>query len=93
MNNQDKLADELSELLNIEVEIRETVIGTTSSKTNAMAGIGDKLRQWLKKVQEIAAQHDVQSYTITLSLGWPPGIQASFTWLTEDKDPGIGGFR
>jgi hypothetical protein len=93
MNSQDNLVHELSELLSIEAGIRENLIGVTSPKAYAMAGIEDKLRQWLKKVQEIAAQYDVKAYTITLALSWPPGIQASFTWSTEDKDRGIGGFR
>ncbi len=94
MNSQNDLALELSELLSIEAGIRENVIGVTSPKAYAMAGIEDKLRQWLKKVQEIAAHHDVQSYTITLALSWPPGIQASFTWLTKkDEDKEIRGVR
>lgn len=91
MNSQDKLGHELSELLSIEAGIRGNLIGVTSPKAYAMAGIEDKLQQWLKKVQEIAAQYDVKEYTITLALSWPPGIQASFTWLMKDKK--IGDFR
>lgn len=88
MNSQDKLAHELSELLNIEAGIQEIVMGTMRPKVYDMAGIEDKLRRWLKKVQEIATQYGVKEYTITLALSWPPGIQASFTWLTKDKDTG-----
>ncbi len=93
MNIQDNLVHELSELLSIEAGIRENVIGVTSPKAYAMTGIEDKLKEWLKKVQEIAARYGVQDYTITIALSWPPGIQASFTWSTEDKDKGIGDFR
>ena len=91
MNSQDNLVHELSELLSIEAGIRENIVGVMSPKAYAMAGIEDKLKQWLKKVQEIAAQYGVKDYTITLALSWPPGIQASFTWSTKDKDRRIMG--
>ena len=89
MNSQDKLAHELSELLSIEAGIRENIsMDVMSPKAYTVAGIGDKLQQWLKKVQEIAAQNDVKEYTITLALSWPPGIQASFTWSAESSIKG-----
>ncbi len=87
------MVHELSELLSIEAGIRENVMAVTSPRAYAMVGIEDKLKQWLKKVQEIAAQYGVKDYTITLALSWPPGIQASFTWSTEDKSRGIVDFR
>lgn len=43
MNSQDNLVHELSELLSIEAGIWGNVIGVTSPKAYAMAGIEDKL--------------------------------------------------
>jgi len=91
MNRQEELVHELSELLTIEAGIREVTIGITSPKAYAISGIEDKLRQWLRKVQEIAAKYDVKDYTITLALSWPPGIQASFTWSA--KVSGLEGIK
>lgn len=85
MNIQENLVQDLSELLNIEAGIRESVVGVTYPQVYAMAGVEDKLRQWLNKVQGIATQYNVAQYTITLALSWPPGIQASFTW-SQKKD-------
>ena len=83
MESRDNLAHDLHELLGIEAEMRGDIVGLASPKSYVMTDVEDKLKHWLKKVQEIATKYRPKDYTITLSLGWPPGIQASFTWSSE----------
>ena len=85
MLHENDLDSELVELARMEVNLHEKLEGVMSSQAYTMGGIEDKLRQWLQKVRDIATQHNVQLYTITLALSCPPGIQASFTWQTKDK--------
>ncbi|NVM22828.1 MAG: hypothetical protein HWN68_13735 [Desulfobacterales bacterium] len=84
--NIDNLAAQLVELLKVEVEFSFTVPRTNHVGTHDLASVKDKLKEWLKKVSEIAREFGPKEFSIQGGVGFTPGLYASFTWPLSLKE-------
>ncbi len=76
---------QLAELLKVEVEFSFTVPRTSHVNQQELVGLKDKLKEWLKRVREIAKEFGPKEFSIQGGLGFTPGLYASFTWPLSSK--------
>jgi hypothetical protein len=46
-------------------------------------GLGGQLDKWIQRVRNAATERGCVGCSITLSVGWPPGIDLSFQWSAK----------
>ncbi|UCC91046.1 MAG: hypothetical protein JSW24_02565 [Dehalococcoidia bacterium] len=81
-SQQYNFAESMGDLINLQIEMNALVSSKMILTATEKAGLKDKIKAWLKKVQEIAQEVNAREYTIGAEIGFPPKVSASFTWET-----------
>lgn len=75
-------ATEVSAIINSSIAAEQQRVGDVGTLSALGGDLGDKLRKWLDKleqlVKKIAAQFGALSYSLTV--GWPLGVSVTITW-------------
>jgi ElaB/YqjD/DUF883 family membrane-anchored ribosome-binding protein len=75
----DDFADMMSDLMTLQQETNAYLSGKSVSGTEKNEFI-NKIKELLKKAQQLAAEIKPEEFTISAEISLPPKISISFTW-------------
>ena len=76
----DRFAELMYDLISLQVEINNIVSSKTVLISSEKAGLMDKIKEWLKKAQQIAKEVKPREFTVGAEVGFPPRVSVAFTW-------------
>ncbi len=91
LDSEGDLSGDLAKLMNLQIEMyNSSQMGAAALASPVFAGWEDRIKDYLKRVGEIARKHNCKGYTITVGIPW--GVSASFNFEVQGASslPGQG---
>jgi len=76
----DRFADLMHELISLQIDMNTLVSSRTKLVADEEARLRDRIKEWLKKVREIAEEVKPTQFSVGADVSFPPRVSVSFTW-------------